>query len=137
MSFLKGFFKEFRDFAMKGNAIDMAVGIIIGTAFGSVVTSLVKDVMMPPLGLLLGRVDFSRLAIELNKDTSISYGAFINTVINFLIVAFAVFLVIREINRLGKLTPPPDPTTKDCPACCTAIPIKATRCPHCTSELAA
>lgn len=130
-----GLVKEFKEFAVKGNAIDLAVGLVIGTAFGKIVTSLVNDIIMPPLGLLLGRMDFSSLAIRLNEKTSINYGAFINTLVDFLIVAFAIFLVVKQINRL-KRAPPPDPSTKDCPQCCTAIPIRAVRCPNCTSELA-
>jgi len=130
-----GMLKEFREFAVKGNVIDMAVGIVIGAAFGKIVTSLVNDIIMPPLGLLLGRMDFSSLAIQLNEKTAVKYGVFVNTVIDFTIVAFAVFLVIKQINRLKKAPPPADPTTKDCPKCCSSIPIKATRCPHCTSEL--
>jgi large conductance mechanosensitive channel len=142
--------KEFRDFAMRGNVIDMAVGIIIGAAFGGIVTSLVNDVVMPPIGLALGAVDFSDLFINLSstdypslaaaKEAGapvIAYGAFINTVINFVILAFVIFLVIKQINRLKGPAPAPAPTTKDCPRCVTPIPLKATRCPHCTSELAA
>jgi len=128
--------KEFRDFAVKGNAIDMAVGIVIGAAFGKIVSSLVADIIMPPIGLLLGKMDFSTLAIHLNEKTAIKYGVFINNVLDFVIVAFAIFMVIKQINRLKKAPPPADPTTKDCPKCCTSIPIKASRCPHCTSELA-
>ncbi len=130
-----GMLKEFKDFAVKGNAIDMAVGIIIGAAFGKIVSSLVNDVIMPPIGTLIGGMDFSSLAIQLNEETAINYGVFINAVLDFVIVAFAIFLVVRWINRLKKAPPPADPTTKDCPACCSTIPIKATRCPHCTSEL--
>jgi large conductance mechanosensitive channel len=130
-----GMLKEFRDFAVKGNAIDMAVGIVIGAAFGKIVTSLVNDIIMPPLGLLLGRMDFSSLAIHLNEKTAVKYGVFINTLLDFVIVAFAIFLVIKQMNRLKKAPSPADPTTKDCPKCYTAIPIKAIRCPHCTSEL--
>jgi large conductance mechanosensitive channel len=137
MSFLNGFLKEFRDFAVKGNAIDMAVGVVMGVAFGNLVNSLVKDIMMPPLDLLMRQVTLSGLSIPLGAGAPISYGLFINTLINFLIVAFAVFLMIRQINWLKAAPPPADPTSKDCPACCTAIPIKATRCPHCTSQLAA
>ena len=132
-----GMLKEFRDFAVKGNALDMAIGIVIGTAFGKIITSLVSDILMPPLGLLLGRMDFSGLALHLNEQTAIKYGAFINTVVDFVIVAFAIFLVIRQINRFKASPPPPDPTTKDCPKCCSSIPLRATRCPHCTSEIAA
>jgi len=132
-----GMLKEFRDFAIKGNAIDMAVGIVIGVAFGKIVSSLVNDIIMPPIGLLLGKVDFSNLAIQLNEKTAIRYGVFINNILDFVIVAFAIFLVIRQINRLKKAPPPADPTEKECPKCCTTIPIKASRCPHCTSELTA
>jgi large conductance mechanosensitive channel len=129
-----GMLKEFRDFAVRGNVVDMAVGIIIGGAFGKIVSSLVSDVVMPPIGMLLGKVDFSALSIHLNDKTAIKYGAFINNVLDFAIVAFVIFLVIKQINRLKK-EPPKEPTEKDCPKCCTHIPIKATRCPHCTSEL--
>ena len=131
-----GMLKEFRDFAVKGNAIDMAVGIVIGAAFGKIVTSLVNDIIMPPIGLLTAKVPFADLAIHLNKQTAIKYGVFINNVIEFLIVAFAIFLVIRQINRLTK-APPPEPTTKECPKCFSNISKKATRCPNCTSELSA
>ena len=131
-----GMLKEFQDFAVKGNAIDMAVGIVIGAAFGKIVTSLVNDIIMPPIGLLLGKVDFSSLMVQFNEKTAIKYGVFINNVLDFVIVAFAIFLVVKQLNRLKKAPPPADPTTKDCPKCCSSIPIKATRCPHCTSELA-
>jgi large conductance mechanosensitive channel len=131
-----GLLKEFKDFAVKGNAIDMAVGIVIGAAFGNIVSSLVKDIIMPPIGFVVGQLDFSALAFKLNDKTAISYGLFINSLINFVIVAFAIFMVVKQINRLKKAPPPADPTTKDCPKCCTSIPIKASRCPHCTSELA-
>src|SRR6202045_1833974 len=141
--------KEFKEFAMRGNVIDMAVGIIIGAAFGQIVTSFVQDVLMPPMGRLLGRVDFSNLFVSLNGqhyDTvaaakaagaaTINYGLFINTVINFLIVAFAVFLLVRQVNRLApKPAPAAAPATRDCPYCLSAVPAKATRCPHCTSEI--
>ena len=130
-----GLLKEFKEFAVKGNAIDMAVGIVIGGAFGKIVTSLVNDIIMPPLGLLLGRMDFSKLAINLNEATAIKYGAFINSVLDFVIVAFAIFVVIKQMNRLKKAPPAADPTTKECPKCCSVIPIKAERCPHCTSEV--
>jgi large conductance mechanosensitive channel len=126
--------KEFREFAMKGNVVDLAVGIIIGGAFGKIVSSLVNDVIMPPIGMLLGKVDFSSLAIQLNDKTAIKYGMFINNIIDFVIVAFVIFLVIKQINRL-KQEPPKAPTEKDCPKCYSHIPIKATRCPNCTSEL--
>ncbi len=147
-------FQEFKKFAIRGNVVDMAVGIIIGGAFGTIVKSLVDDIIMPPIGLLLGGVDFSDLFITLKDGATagpyptlaaaegagavtISYGVFLNSVISFLIVAFAVFLLIRAINRLRALeeAPPPEPTTKECSHCCSEIPIKATRCPHCTSEL--
>ncbi|PWB73508.1 large conductance mechanosensitive channel protein MscL [candidate division GN15 bacterium] len=147
-------FKEFKEFAMRGNVVDMAVGIIIGAAFGTIVSSLVNDVIMPPIGLLLGNVDFSNLFVVLREGAtagpyasldqaqkagavSINYGMFINHVISFIIVAFAVFMIIRSINRLKKAeaAPAPAPTTKECPHCLMAIPLKATRCGHCTSEL--
>ena len=136
-----GMLKEFRDFAMKGNVVDMAVGIVIGGAFGKIVSSLVSDVIMPPIGLLLGNVDFSSLAFPLKKAigetpaVTINYGVFINTVIDFVIVAFAIFLVIKQMNRLKKAPPPAEVTTKSCPKCCSTIPLKATRCPNCTSEI--
>ncbi|MGD0899622.1 MAG: large conductance mechanosensitive channel protein MscL [Thermoguttaceae bacterium] len=132
-----GILTEFKEFAVKGNAVDMAVGLVIGAAFGKIVTSLVNDIIMLPLGWLLGGMDFSGLAIGLGGKPVIRYGAFITTVLDFLIVAFAIFLVIRVINGLKRSPPPAEATSKDCPACCTAIPIKATRCPHCTSELTA
>ena len=140
--------KEFKEFVMKGNVLDMAVGIIIGAAFGSVVTSFVNDVLMPPIGLLLGKVDFSNLFINLSGKTfetlaeakkagaaTLNYGLFLNTAINFLIVGFAVFLLVKQVNRLKRTEPAPAPTTRECRFCYTAIPIKATRCPNCTSEL--
>ena len=129
-----GMLKEFQDFAVKGNAVDMAVGIIIGGAFGKIVTSLVNDVVMPPIGMLLGKVDFSNLAIALNEKTAIKYGVFLNNILDFVIVALCIFLVVRQMNRL-KLGPPAEPTTKSCPQCLSTIPIKATRCAHCTSAL--
>jgi large conductance mechanosensitive channel len=142
--------KEFKEFAMRGNVLDMAVGIIIGAAFGKIIASLVEDLMMPPLGLLLGRVDFSSLFISLDGkhyDTiavakaaaapALNYGVFLNTVINFLIVALAVFLLVRMVNRwTSKPAAPPAPTTKDCPQCAMSIPIQAKRCGHCTTQLA-
>ncbi len=136
--------KEFKEFAMRGNVVDMAVGIIIGGAFGKIVSSLVKDVIMPPIGYLMGNVDFSSLAITLKEKTAeaeavtIKYGVFINTVLDFIIVAFAIFMVIKQMNRLKKEEEPepePEVTTKDCPKCFTEIAIKATRCPNCTSEI--
>ena len=147
-------FKEFKEFTLRGNVVDMAVGIIIGAAFGGIVNSFVSDVIMPPIGLLLGNVDFSNLYIILKEGAvagpfaslaeakkagavAVSYGVFINTIINFLIIAFVVFLFIRNINKLRRKeeAPPDVPTTKECNYCFSAIPIKATRCPHCTSEL--
>lgn len=136
---IKNFFNEFKTFAMRGNVMDMAVGIIIGAAFGKIVTSLVEDVIMPPIGLALGKVDFSDLAWKLTDDVSIKYGAFINTIISFIIVAFAVFILIKAVNTLqakvAKEEAAAEPTTKSCPYCCSEIPLAATRCPHCTSEL--
>lgn len=142
----KNFISEFKKFAMRGNVIDMAVGIIIGAAFGKIVDSLVKDVLMPPIGLLLGKVDFSDLKIVLTEGenpVSINYGLFINALISFIIVAFAVFILIKAINKLQERMTreekaeeaAAEPTTKACPYCCSDIPVKATRCPHCTSEL--
>jgi large conductance mechanosensitive channel len=133
--------KEFKDFALKGNVVDMAVGIVIGAAFGGIVTSLVNDVIMPPIGLLMNNVDFSSLAVTLREKSGdtpavvIRYGVFINTVINFIIVAFAIFLVIKQMNRLKHPPAAPAPTTRDCPRCLMAIPLQAKRCGHCTSEL--
>ncbi len=142
--------KEFKEFAMRGNVIDMAVGIIIGAAFTKIVTSLVGDIIMPPIGKLLGRVDFSNLFLNLSDTpvasvaeakkagiATLNYGLFINTVFEFIIVAFAVFLLVRQINRLKKEAPPPPPNTRDCPYCLSVIPVNATRCPHCTSQLTA
>ena len=147
-------FKEFKEFAVKGNMVDMAVGIIIGAAFGTVVNSLVADVIMPPIGLFLGNVDFANLFLLLKDGkipgpygsvsaakaagaVTLNYGLFINTVISFLIVAFSVFFLVRGINRLRRqeVPPPAEPTTKDCPYCLSAVPLKASRCPHCTSDL--
>lgn len=135
--------KEFKEFAMRGNVVDMAVGIIIGAAFGKIVSSLVNDVIMPPIGMLLGNVDFSQLAITLKAKTetaeavTLNYGVFINTILSFVIVAFAIFILIKQINRFKRTeeAPAAEPTTKECPKCFTAIPIKATRCPNCTSDL--
>lgn len=142
--------KEFKDFAMRGNVLDMAVGIIIGAAFGKIVTSFVEDVMMPPLGRLVGRVDFSSLFVSLDGKhydnlalaksaaaPTLNYGLFLNTVINFLIVAFAVFLLVRTVNRwTTKPAAAAAPPTKDCPQCAMTIPIQAKRCGHCTAQLA-
>lgn len=134
---------EFKSFAMRGNVVDMAVGLVIGVAFGKIVSSLVSDIIMPPIGLLLGNVDFSELALILQAKTAdadaitINYGVFINTVLDFIIVAFAIFMVIKQLNRLKKKeeAPAADPTTKECPRCISTISIKATRCPNCTSDL--
>ena len=134
---------EFREFAMRGNVVDMAVGIIIGGAFGKIVSSFVNDVIMPPIGMMLGNVDFSDLAITLREKTAeadavtLKYGMFINTILDFVIVAFAIFIVIRQMNRLKKKeeAPAAAPVTKECPKCYSTIAIKATRCPNCTSEI--
>ena len=143
-------FKEFKEFAMRGNVIDMAVGIVIGGAFGKIVSSFVKDIIMPPIGKLMGGVDFSSLYINLSDGTyaslaeaqeagaaTINYGVFINTLLDFIIIAFAIFMVIRAMNKMKKQeeAPAAEPTTKDCPKCLSSIPIKATRCAHCTSEV--
>jgi len=140
--------KEFRDFVMRGNVMDLAVGVIIGGAFGKIVSSLVSDLIMPPIGLLLNGVDFSNLFVSLNGQPfatladaqaagapTLNYGAFINNVIDFAIIALVIFLLIRAVNRLQKPAPAAPATTKDCPFCFTAIPIKAARCPNCTSQL--
>ena len=142
--------KEFKEFAMRGNVVDLAVGVIIGAAFGTIVNSLVKDIIMPPIGLLLGGVDFSDLFINLSGGeyaslaeataagaATINYGVFINVVINFLIVAFVLFMVVKAMNRMKREAPAPAPapTEKECPQCATSIPLKAKRCPHCTSNL--
>jgi large conductance mechanosensitive channel len=138
-------FKEFRDFAARGSVIDLAVGVIIGAAFGKIVTSLVSDIIMPPIGLVLGHVDFSNLFVSLSDKhydslaaakqagaPTLNYGLFINNVIDFAIVAFVIFLMVKQINRF---TAKPAVTTKDCPCCCTAIPLKAIKCPHCTTDI--
>jgi large conductance mechanosensitive channel len=140
--------KEFRDFILKGNVIDLAVAVIIGAAFGKIVTSFTNDIIMPPIGMLLGNVNFTDLFIALDGNEyaslaaaqavgapTINYGIFINTIIDFLIVAFVIFLLIRRINSMKKQPAPAAPTTKECPYCFTQIPIPAIRCPHCTSEL--
>jgi len=148
--------KEFKEFAMRGNVIDMAVGIIIGAAFGTIVNSLVQDVIMPPIGLLLGNVDFSNIFAVIKEGkvagpyasiaaakaagaVTINFGIFLNTIISFILIAFAVFLLVRTINKMRRQeeAPPPVPTTKECTYCFSSIPIKATRCPNCTSELKA
>lgn len=145
-------FKEFKEFAMRGNVLDMAIGIIIGGAFGKIVSSAVSDVLMPPIGLLLGKVDFSSLFINLSGQPqpslaaakaagapTINYGVFLQTIFDFVIIAFVIFLLVRQVNRLTRKpeAPPDPPTTKDCPHCLLTIPIKATRCAHCTSEVRA
>jgi large conductance mechanosensitive channel len=152
----KNFFHDFKEFAMRGNAIDMAVGIVIGTAFGAIVKSLVADVIMPPFGLLLGGADFSKYFVVLKQGTppgpyptlavaqsahavTLNYGVLIGTVISFLIISLSIFVLLRQINRLKRKPQdvPASPTTKDCPYCCTSIALKATRCPSCTSRLTA
>ncbi len=150
-------FKDFKEFAMRGNVVDMAIGIVIGAAFGTIVKSFVDDVLMPPIGLLMGNVDFANLFTVLKEGTkaagpyaslaaakaagavTLNWGTFINTIISFIIIAFAVFLVIKGINRMKreKEAPAAEPTTKECPFCFTTIPIQASRCPHCTSQLMA
>jgi large conductance mechanosensitive channel len=144
--------KEFKEFALRGNVIDLAIGVIIGAAFGKIVTSFVNDILMPPIGLLLGNVDFSNLFINLSGQpygsleeaqaagaATINYGLFINTVLDFIIVAFVIFLLVRQVNRMRREreAPPAEPTTRECPYCLSTVPLKATRCPHCTSELEA
>lgn len=140
-------FREFKEFAVKGHVMDMAVGIIIGAAFGKIVSSFVNDILMPPIGLLLGKVDFSNLFLNLSGKpydslasareagaATVNYGLFLNTVIDFIIVAFAIFLVIKQINRLKSQ---PEAASKECPHCLSKVPLKATRCPQCTSVLEA
>jgi large conductance mechanosensitive channel len=142
--------KEFKEFALRGNVIDLAVGVIIGGAFGKIISSLVNDIIMPPIGMLLGKVDFAGLFIDLSGKgyanltdakaagaATINYGVFLNNILDFVIVAFVIFLVIRQMNRLKKPAPAPtpEPTSKPCPHCFTEIPIKAIRCPNCTSDL--
>ena len=141
-------FAEFKKFIMRGNVLDLAIGVIIGAAFGKIVTSLVDDVLMPVIGLAAGKMDFSNLFISLNGQSyptlaaakaaaapTLNYGLFINTVIEFLIVAFVIFLIVKQVNRFMPAPPPPPVPTKDCPQCCTAIPVAAKRCPACTSAL--
>ncbi len=143
-------FKEFKEFAMRGNVVDLAIGIIIGGAFGKIVSSFVSDLLMPPIGLLIGKVDFANLFIVLSgKDyatlqeakaagaATINYGIFLNTILDFILVAFAVFLLVKQINRMKREAPaaPPPPSTKECPFCFSNISLKAVRCPQCTSEL--
>jgi large conductance mechanosensitive channel len=143
-----GFIGEFKEFAMKGNVLDMAVGIIIGAAFGSIVNSLVKDVIMPPIGMIMGGINFADLFIALDGKTyaslaaaqaaaapTINYGLFINTIINFIIVALAIFMLIRQVNAAKKKPAPPEPNSKECPFCKESIPKAAVKCSHCTSDL--
>jgi large conductance mechanosensitive channel len=143
-------FKEFKEFAMRGNVLDLAIGIIIGGAFGKIVSSLVSDLLMPTVGMLLGKMDFSNLFISLSgerypslqaaKDAgaaTLNYGLFINSIIDFIIIAFAIFLLVRQINRLKRKEAPAAPVTKECPFCASTIPLKAVRCPQCTSQLEA
>ena len=140
--------KEFKEFAMKGNVLDMAIGVIIGGAFGKIVTSLVSDVLMPPLGLVLGKVDFSSLFLNLSGTPqpslaaakaagapTVNYGVFLQTVLDFIIIAFVIFMIVKQVNRLKTPAAPGVPTTKDCPLCLSTIPIKATKCAHCTSSV--
>lgn len=144
--------KEFKEFAMKGNVLDMAIGIVIGGAFGKIVTSVVSDILMPPIGLLMGKVDFSSLFINLSGQPqpsltaakaagapTINYGVFFQTIFDFVIVAFVIFVLVKQVNRLKRQPekPPSVPTTKDCPHCLSSIPVRATRCGHCTSDLKA
>lgn len=128
--------KEFKAFVMRGSVLDLAVGVIIGGAFGAIVSSLVNDILMPLIGLVLGGIDFSKLSTQVG-DATIGWGAFIQAVINFIIIAFVIFIIVKGANNLKKSPPPADPTTKECPHCFTTISIKATRCPNCTSELKA
>lgn len=143
-----GMLKEFEEFAMKGNVLDMAIGIILGLAFGKIVTSLVNDIIMPPIGMLLGDVDFTNLFISLSGQSyatlaeaqaagapTINYGVFINAIIDFLIVAFVIFLLVKQVNKMKRKEEAAPPNAKDCPYCKESIPLQATRCPHCTSEL--
>ncbi|WP_455241895.1 large-conductance mechanosensitive channel protein MscL [Petrachloros mirabilis] len=140
--------KEFQDFAMRGHVLDMAIGVIIGGAFGKIVSSLVSDVLMPPIGLLMGKVDFSSLFVNLSGTPqpslaaakaagtpTINYGVFLQTVFDFIIIAFVIFLLVRQVNRMKRPQPTAAPTTKDCPHCLSAIPIRATKCAHCTSNV--
>jgi large conductance mechanosensitive channel len=141
-------FKEFKAFAMRGNVLDMAVGITIGAAFGRIISSLVADIIMPPIGRLVGKVDFSGLFLNISGTSyptlaaakaagaaTINYGVFLNTVLDFLIVALVIFMLVRQVNRWSKPAPAAAPTTKECPYCVSTIPLKATRCPNCTSEV--
>lgn len=140
--------KEFKEFAMKGNVLDMAIGVVVGGAFGKIVSSLVSDVLMPPIGLLMGNVNFSSLFLNLSGTPqpsleaakaagtpTVNYGVFLQTVLDFLIIAFVIFLLVKQVNRMKKPAPVAAPTTKDCPHCLSAIPIKATKCAQCTSSV--
>lgn len=140
--------KEFKEFAMKGNVLDMAIGVIIGGAFGKIVSSLVSDVLMPPIGLIMGKVDFASLFLNLSGSPqpslaaakaagapTVNYGVFLQTVFDFIIIAFVIFMLVKQVNRLKKPEPTAAPTTKDCPQCLSTIPIKATKCAHCTSTV--
>jgi large conductance mechanosensitive channel len=142
--------KEFKEFIMRGNVLDLAIGIIIGAAFGKIVTSFVGDILMPPIGLILGKVDFASLFINLSDKSyatlaeakaagaaTINYGLFISAIIDFLVIALVIFMVVRQANKLRKEAPPAEPDTRDCPFCLSTVPIKAVRCAHCTSELKA
>ncbi|MEO5886765.1 MAG: large conductance mechanosensitive channel protein MscL [Anaerolineales bacterium] len=126
--------KEFKEFALRGNVLDLAVAVIIGAAFGKIITSLVDDVLMPLIGLVLGGVNFSELAFTVGAAV-VKWGAFVQSILDFVIVAFVIFMIVRAMNRMQKPAPVIAPTTKDCPYCFSTIPIKATRCPNCTSEL--
>jgi len=140
--------KEFKEFAMKGNVLDMAIGVIIGGAFGKIISSLVSDILMPPIGLLMGKVDFSSLFLNLSGTPqpsltaakaagapTINYGVFTQTVFDFIIIAFVIFMLVKQVNRMKKPAPSAAPTTKDCPQCLSTIPIKASKCAHCTSSI--
>ncbi len=140
--------KEFKEFAMKGNVLDMAIGVILGGAFGKIVSSLVSDVLMPPIGLLMGKVDFSSLFVNLSSTPqpslsaakaagapTVNYGVFLQTVFDFIIIAFVIFMLVKQVNRLKRPDTPAAPTTKDCPLCLSTIPMKATKCAHCTSNV--
>jgi len=126
--------KEFRDFAMRGNVMDLAIAVILGGAFGKIISSLVNDILMPLIGLILGGVNFSDLSVPVG-DATLAYGLFIQATVDFVIVAFVIFMIVRTMNKLKKQPAPADPTTKECQYCFSTVPIKATRCPHCTSQL--
>jgi len=140
--------KEFKEFALRGNVLDLAIGVILGVAFGKIVTSFVEDILMPPLGLVIGKVDFASLFVSLTGRhfdsvaaakaagaPTLNYGLFVNNVLNFVIVAFVIFLLVRQVNRFQRQPAPAAPTTRECPYCCASIPLKATRCGSCTSEV--